>query len=336
MPEKIDINAYIVYTRASYKDREVLEKYLSILKLQGYIHYLADREIVAGETWEPIIGENIVFPDLILVLLDNEIVDSGYFQGDDYDRIRSLARMGKLDLLFIIISDCNWEPLIPGETIIILPEGGKPISDPWWEYKASVYNQIFKALKSVIKKRKKKKPVLLFDTLITTLSQVHGIRKTLQTDENSRNTVVSLLLQTRGFRAYDQTLSGSSESEIRLAQLDIRIEDEKGHAVSIIEALNLDSLNTTVIDRYVWKLFHQYDCSGLKENYIVVYSSAKDFKGLCKKYREHLQQIDYESYPLLKDGIEEVPTGFNKIAAFRAHHRCNKGETILYHILVEM
>ncbi|NIM17826.1 MAG: hypothetical protein GTO45_38105 [Candidatus Aminicenantes bacterium] len=178
-------------------------------------------------------------------------------------------------------------------------------------------------------------PGNLFDPLITTLSQVQGLKKTLQTDENSRNTVVANLLRARGFRAYDQTLSGSSETGAGLGELDIKIEDETGRAVSIIEALNLDSCNTTAIDRHVRKLFINYDCSGLKENYILVYASVKDFEGLCRKYREHLEQIDYESYGL-KGKIEEAETGFNKIAAFRAHHRCNKGETVLYHLLVEM
>ncbi len=181
-----------------------------------------------------------------------------------------------------------------------------------------------------------KKPDNLFDHLITTLSQVQGIKKTLQTDENSRNTVVALLLGTHGFRVKDQTLSGSSESGARLGELDIKIENETGRAVSIIEALNLDSCNTTAIDRRVRKLFLNYDCSGLKENYILVYASAKDFGGLCRKYREHLEHIDYENYTLMKDGIEEVHTGFHKIAAYRTRHRCNKGETVLYHLLVDM
>jgi len=175
----------------------------------------------------------------------------------------------------------------------------------------------------------------LLDTLVTTLSQVQGIKKTLQTDENSRNTVVSLLLGTRGFRVKDQTLYGSSESGTRMGELDIKIEDETGRAVSIIEALNLVSCETKVIDSHVLKLLHQYDPSGLKENYILMYASAKDFSDLCRKYREHIEHIDYNPYPL-QGKIEEAPTGFNKIMAFRARHRCNKGETILYHLLVEM
>jgi hypothetical protein len=180
-----------------------------------------------------------------------------------------------------------------------------------------------------------KKPGNLFDDLVTITSQVQGIKKTLQTDENSRNTVVALLLGTRGFRVKDQTLSGISETGAGIGELDIKIEDETGRAVSIIEALNLDSLETGKIHRHVMKLLHNYDCSGLKENYILVYASAKDFEGLCKKYRQHLEQMDYESYAL-KGKIEVAETGFNKIAAYRAHHRCNKGETVLYHLLVDM
>jgi hypothetical protein len=133
----------------------------------------------------------------------------------------------------------------------------------------------------------------------------------------------------------DQTLSGSAASGSGLGELDIKIEDERGRAVSIIEALNLDSCKTGVIENHILKVLRHYDSSGLKENYILVYGEAKDFVGLCKKYRAHLDHIDYESYALHGE-IETVATGFHKMAAFRARHRCNEGETVLNHILVEM
>jgi hypothetical protein len=85
----------------------------------------------------------------------------------------------------------------------------------------------------------------------------------------------------------------------------------------------------------VKKLFKNYDCSGLKENYMVVYLGVKDFVGFCEKYGEHLAQIDYDSYAL-KGEIKETKSGFNKIFAYRARHKCNKGETVLNHLLVEM
>jgi hypothetical protein len=174
-----------------------------------------------------------------------------------------------------------------------------------------------------------------FDTLVTTLSQLQGLKKTLLPHENERNTVVANLLRARGHRVLDQTLAGSSETGEGLGELDIKIEDDTGRAVSIIEALDLNSLNTAAIDSHIRKLFHNYDCSGLKENYIVVYAAVKDFEGFCEKYREHLEQIDYESYPM-KGKIAAKETGLNKIAAYQARHRCRKSETVLYHLLVEM
>jgi hypothetical protein len=178
-------------------------------------------------------------------------------------------------------------------------------------------------------------PENLFKTLVTIAAQVQGIGKTLKKDENSRNTVVALLLQTRGFRVKDQTLSGSAASGTGLGELDIKVEDQKGRPVSIIEAMKLDSCKTTVIDSHIMKLLRNYDCSGLKENYILVYGEVTDFEGLCKKYRDHLKHIDYDTYSLLGE-IEKVETGFNKLTAYRARHRCNEGETVLNHIMVEM
>jgi hypothetical protein len=176
----------------------------------------------------------------------------------------------------------------------------------------------------------------LFDTVITVVSQVQGISKTLQSDENSRNTVVSLLLGTRGYRVKDQTLWGVSATGKGMGELDVKIEDEKGRTVFIIEALNLSSFNTSEIDRHVKKIFEKYDCSGLKENYILVYATVKDFDEFCRKYREHIEHVDYESYPLLEDGIEEEDTGLNKINAVRARHQCYRGKTVLNHIIVAM
>jgi len=180
-----------------------------------------------------------------------------------------------------------------------------------------------------------KEPGNLFDNLVTIAAQLQGIKKTLQPDENSRNTVVANFLKARGIRALDQTLWGYSEKGERLGEPDIKIEDETGRTISIIEAMRLESCETGTIDRHVRKLFQRYDVNGLKENYILVYGEAKDFEGLCKNYVAHLAGIDYETHAL-KGKIEEIETGFNKVTAFRGRHRVNKGETVLYHILVEM
>ena len=72
---------------------------------------------------------------------------------------------------------------------------------------------------------------------------------------------------------------GSSESGLELGELDIKIENETGRAVSIIEALNLDYCDTTKIDSHVLKLFHNYDCQRLKRE---LYPGVCFGKGFCR------------------------------------------------------
>jgi hypothetical protein len=146
---------------------------------------------------------------------------------------------------------------------------------------------------------------------------------------------VALLLGTRGFRVKDQSLWDFSAAGKRIGELDIKIEDHTGRAVSIIEALNLTSCDKTEIRHHIMKLLQKYNCSGLKENYILVYASTAEFADLCRKYRAHLEKMNYQSFPL-QGKIAESNTDFNKITAFQARHRCNTGETVLYHLLVEM
>ncbi|MGE5342868.1 MAG: COR domain-containing protein [Candidatus Omnitrophota bacterium] len=179
-----------------------------------------------------------------------------------------------------------------------------------------------------------KDPGNLFDTLITTLSQVQTLKKTFKEDENTRNTVVANFLKARGVRAVAQTFAGISESGSGIGELDIKIESENGRDQSIIEGLKLGYRNTNQINRHIKKLFDNYDCSGLKENYLLVYSTG-NFEELCRNYQEYIQDMDYGSYTLYGD-IEIPDTGFNKITAFRARHKYNNNETVLYHILVEM
>jgi len=177
-------------------------------------------------------------------------------------------------------------------------------------------------------------PDNIFEPLITSLTQLQGIQNALQSDENSRNTVLVNFLKARGVHAFDQTLYGSSRSGIMLGELDIKIEDKDGRPLSIIEALNLTSVNTNYIDNHILKLLKNYDNNGLKENYILAYVTVKNFGKFCRKYRTHLETIDYRSYTL-RD-IKSIESGFNKIKLYKAWHRCISGITILYHLLVKM
>jgi len=96
----------------------------------------------------------------------------------------------------------------------------------------------------------------------------------------------------------------------------------------------LDGWKQTYVDDHIKKIHECYDCNGLEQNFILVYATVDDFPPLCLQYLKNLSQIQYK-YPLI-DQIEDIPTGFTKIKAYRTRHRCNEGETFLYHLLAQM
>jgi hypothetical protein len=174
----------------------------------------------------------------------------------------------------------------------------------------------------------------LLETLITTASHLQGIARTIKADEDSRNGFIALLLSIHGFYVKDQTRRGRSATGKSLGELDILIETPGSEAESVIEAFILKGFNRTVIDSHVTKLFG-YDPSGLKRNFIIVYSEASDFLSLWKKYLAHLPGIDLKKYKL-SEGPQEEKTKFTDIKLARTRHLREGELTEVYHIFINM
>jgi hypothetical protein len=173
----------------------------------------------------------------------------------------------------------------------------------------------------------------LLKTLITTTHHLQGIAKSIKSDEDSRNGFIALQLSIHGFIVKDQTRWGSSASGKATATIDIKVETADQEALSITEAFNLKYFDRAVIDHHLLKLFG-YDPSGLKENFVIVYSEEADFLGLWHKYLNRISEIDFK-YKLL-EGPEEQKTPFSGIKLARAKHLRDGEETHVYHIFVNM
>jgi len=171
----------------------------------------------------------------------------------------------------------------------------------------------------------------LFDTVVTIASQVQGISKTLQRDENSRNTVVALLLGTRGFRVKDQTRWGRSASGLSIGEIAIKIEDDTGRTIAVIESVNLDSFNSRVIAN---KLKRLLDSGCTSNNYHLVYSQARNFSELWKKYFIHLLEKDVELKII--EAPKELDTHYVGIRAATSLHLVSEKEVTINHILIDM
>jgi len=112
--------------------------------------------------------------------------------------------------------------------------------------------------------------------------------------------------------------------------------------MSIIEAFKLSGLNTEVITRHCKKIF-DYDPVGLEYNYIIVYCACDKgkFSGLWEEYKTKVQEIDFGSYPIKRDGegkpkLHDIRTKYIEIRVARATHIREGKETGIYHIFIHL
>lgn len=151
--------------------------------------------------------------------------------------------------------------------------------------------------------------------------------------EDNRNTFISNLLETSGYTTKDQTRWSKSNEGKTSGEIDIFIREKDGKPYSIIEALNLDSLKTDYTILHIDKIF-KYDTSGLESNFILVYSTAKDFQNLWLKYIKFISQHSYQYKLLSFQEIMDYP--YTDIKIGKAIHFRNGREVFLYHLMVDL
>ncbi len=150
--------------------------------------------------------------------------------------------------------------------------------------------------------------------------------------EDDRNTYIADLLETSGYGVKDQTRWSVSEKGKSAGEIDIFVKDSKGYPFSIIEALNLNSMQRDYTVRHLDKLF-KYDTSGL-DNIILVYSTAANFNQLWLKYKECISEHNYEyKFRSLKE-LERYP--FTEIKLAKAEHLRNGTVVLLYHLMINL
>lgn len=151
--------------------------------------------------------------------------------------------------------------------------------------------------------------------------------------EDQRNDYIRDILDAAGYDVKDQTRRGLSPSGKAAGEVDILIK-EKDFPVAIIEALNLNSLNTTYLDMHIDKIY-DYDTAGNKFNIILLYVTIADFMTFCDKYFRHIEQHNYPFEKLSIDRdivIDNI--SYSDIKIMKTVHNRNQCETVLFHVCV--
>lgn len=150
--------------------------------------------------------------------------------------------------------------------------------------------------------------------------------------EDQRNDYIRDILDAAGYNVKDQTRRGLSSSGKAAGEIDILIQ-EKDFPITIIEALNLDSLNTTYLDKHIDKIY-KYDAAGNKFNIILLYVTVESFLSFCNKYCEYIKDYNYPFNMISMEENVDFDNMYSNIKIMKTVHNRNGSETVLYHICV--
>lgn len=151
--------------------------------------------------------------------------------------------------------------------------------------------------------------------------------------EDQRNDYIRDILEAAGYDVKDQTRRGLSPNGKAAGEVDILIK-EKEFPLTIIEALNMNSLNTTYLDKHIDKIY-DYDTAGNKFNIILSYVTVADFVSFCEKYFQHIERYGYP-FDLISivENVVIDNISYSNIRVMQTVHKRNQCETVLYHVCV--
>lgn len=150
--------------------------------------------------------------------------------------------------------------------------------------------------------------------------------------ENRRNNYVGSLLEMADYMCKDQAEWSVSSTGVSVGEIDLFV-FKKNRPYTIVEALNLSSLDKNYIDLHIKKLF-KYDVNGYNSLYLVIYSELKKFGSFYSKYVQYINKYTFE-YEVI-DIQDVIDYDFTDIKILKSKHKRNGSETVLYHIVVNM
>lgn len=174
----------------------------------------------------------------------------------------------------------------------------------------------------------------LLDSVLYACKKLQGdiVYRRTGINENDRNRDIAKTMEARGFHIKDQPQWATSPTGKDSGEVDIFIVESDGTPKSIIEALNLSYLDKAYLIKHLDKTF-SYDVTGLKENFIITYSTATNFEGLWNKYLSFIKSHNYQ-YQYIE--FKEIEHNSTDIRVGCSRHLRHDKEIFLYHILINM
>lgn len=152
--------------------------------------------------------------------------------------------------------------------------------------------------------------------------------------EDDRNDYIGDILWAIGYTVRDQTRRGSSLAGKDAGEIDIFISKD-GLPFTVVEAMNLTSVNTTYINKHLDKLF-SYDGAGNRFNICLSYVKVTDFESFWRKYSSHVTNYSYPAPILSSVTSVDDEYGYSELRIMKTIHNRSGRKVNLYHICVRI
>jgi len=120
-----------IFFSYSHKDEKLMNKVrqqLIPLEREGIIVKWHDREIRAGQEWNPIIKKRLMASHIILLLVSPDFIESRYCYNLEMTEALRRHEEGKAVVIPIILRPCLWQNTPIGK-LQVLPKDGKPVTN---------------------------------------------------------------------------------------------------------------------------------------------------------------------------------------------------------------
>ncbi len=141
------IRVFMAYSRRDADYLNEIRTALNPLERRGDIKLWYDGVIVAGQTWDEAIKENLHQADIVLLLLSNDSLASDYFYEQEVANALVRHHKGECKVVPIIVRDCLWEETQLAD-LQALPQDAKPIVA--WTNPNAAYLSIAVGVKKIV------------------------------------------------------------------------------------------------------------------------------------------------------------------------------------------
>lgn len=321
-----------VYSFANHAPWELLQEILSRLnEINGRMNLKTEDYVILGSNNYPSNGvPEAVSVDKLLRLKERGV---SIYPGDDKDYVINelLGDMFGEKQVQKIEAINSVENYINGKSGLNIR--AESISG---EYKLVVIKEVLKQSPEELLLNTVHNPSVTVDQicsdLISACKQIQSNYLICNTYENQRSTQVRDILSNRGRYVRDQTLYGHAKDSRNPGEVDLMVMKDSSDPLTIIEAMNLDSVKKGYIYDHLKKLVDDYNPSGLRELFLVAYvKKQKDrFQSFWDGYYNYLEGTSVGNFHF--KNIKEEDTGTNNVKHAVAEYVCDKAVYIVHHI----